>query len=42
MPCEWQNLINLIDHWQSLAAGLIGLGAAIIAVTLTRQSESGL
>jgi len=32
-------LIALLDHWQSLAAGLLGAGAAIAAVVFTLRSE---
>jgi hypothetical protein len=35
----WRYTIDLIDHWQSLIAGLLGFAAAIIAVVLTLRIE---
>jgi hypothetical protein len=33
-------VVALLDHWQSLAAGLLGAGAAIAAVVFTLRSEA--
>ncbi|MGH6813117.1 MAG: hypothetical protein ACREDM_12520 [Methylocella sp.] len=39
MPRHYTTIIDLIDHWQSLLAGLIALIAAIITVLVTLKVE---
>jgi hypothetical protein len=41
MPTEWHytTVVNFLDHWQSLLAGMIALLAAIIAVIVTIRIE---
>ncbi len=39
-PWHFTTLIDLIDHWQSLLAGLLAFGAAILVVRFTLKSES--
>ena len=40
-PWQWQftTWLALLDHWQALAAGILALGAALIAVRAARQKE---
>ncbi len=38
-PWHYTTIIDLLDHWQSLLAGLIALLAAIIAVCVTLRIE---
>jgi hypothetical protein len=39
VPWHYTNIIDLIDHWQTLLAGLIALIAAIITVFVTLKVE---
>jgi hypothetical protein len=32
-------VVNIVDHWQTLIAGLVGAGAAIVAVVFALLSE---
>jgi hypothetical protein len=40
-PWQWQftTWLALLDHWQTLAPGILALGAALIAVRAARQKE---
>ena len=38
-PWHFITIVDFIDHWQALLAGLLGFAAAIIAVILTLQIE---
>jgi hypothetical protein len=38
-PWQFTTWLDAIDRWQGLLAGLIGFGAAILAVVLTLRSE---
>jgi hypothetical protein len=38
-PWHYTTFLDLIDHWQSLTAGVLGFAAAIIAVILALQTE---
>ncbi len=38
-PWHFTTIVDLIDHWQALIAGLLGFAAAVIAVILTLRIE---
>ncbi|MDR3571288.1 MAG: hypothetical protein P4L81_03765, partial [Candidatus Pacebacteria bacterium] len=41
MPAEWHytTVVDFLDHWQSLLAGVIALLAALIAIIVTIRIE---
>ena len=41
MPWHYTTLVDFVDHWQTLIAGLIALIAAVITVAVTLKVEKG-
>lgn len=39
VPWHYTTFVDLIDHWQTLLAGLFAFAAAVIAVVLTLTAE---
>ncbi len=39
MPWHYTTIVDFVDHWQTLIAGLIALVAAIITVFVTLKVE---